>query len=317
MDLSIILTVYNKEPYLHRCFGSLLEQKDVKDGDYEVLVINDGSTDGSLSICEEYAKKDNRVRIITQTNQGLSMARNNGIEPAKGKYVWFVDSDDTIASDAVCSICSAMATNPDVIPIYAVSEKTRIEHNKIPETIATGKEVLLHRWEHCGVFWVMKKVFLISNGLSFYPGIYHEDAEFTPRMLYLAKSVKVVPKLLYTVYNNDAASITSVPRPKRAYDMLFVVESLMNFFTSNGEQNSSITKSMNHNNSGILNTAFFVISCNEKVEWKKFNEELFNKRSILRTMTASGSFKYFLEGCLLRMARKRYVEMFRLIRKII
>ena len=85
--LTIVLTVYNKESFLRRSFESLLNQQAVKDGDYEILVVNDGSTDGSAAIIADYVARDKRVRVLTQQNQGLSMARNNAIELAAGEYI--------------------------------------------------------------------------------------------------------------------------------------------------------------------------------------------------------------------------------------
>lgn len=92
--VSIIVPVYNVEKYLVKCLDSICSQtlKDI-----EIICVNDGSTDGSLKILEEYQKKDERIRIITQSNQGLSAARNTGLEIATGKYIGFVDSDDFIS----------------------------------------------------------------------------------------------------------------------------------------------------------------------------------------------------------------------------
>lgn len=89
--ISVIVPVYNSEKYVNRCIDSILNQTYEN---LEVLLINDGSSDGSLSICEEWAKKDSRVKIITEKNQGVSAARNVGINNATGSYVAFVDNDD-------------------------------------------------------------------------------------------------------------------------------------------------------------------------------------------------------------------------------
>ena len=91
--ISVIIPVYNVEKYLRECLDSLLNQtfKDI-----EIICVNDGSTDGSLNILNEYASKDSRFIIINQNNQGLSAARNNGLNVAKGDYVAFLDSDDYI-----------------------------------------------------------------------------------------------------------------------------------------------------------------------------------------------------------------------------
>lgn len=317
MKLTIILTVYNKEPYLRRALDSLLNQRDIQNDDYEILAVNDGSNDGSLAILEEYAWRDKRIRVLTQQNQGLSMARNNGVEAAHGKYVWFVDADDTISENSVYLIKEAISSDSDVIPIYAVTDGLSETRNKVTPSITTGKDVLIDaNWEQCGVFWILKKQFLIGNNLRFVPGIYHEDAEFTPRMLYLAKSVKVIPEILYRVFRGDGHSITEVPRPKRSYDMVFVVEQLMAFFEANGEHITPIDKVMCNNNAGILNTALSVISRNNKIERDKFDMYLYNKRYVLRSFIKSPLFKYRLEGILFIFFPKHYISLFRFVRKI-
>ena len=196
MKLSIVLTVFNKEQYLHNAFSALLGQHYTNDGDYEVLVVNDGSTDGSAVIVQEYAKSDSRVRVLTQKNQGLSMARNNGVDAAQGEYVWFVDADDTISKHAVHVICKAIENSPDIIPIYGRTEGEDSVRNRVTVNAKSGKDILVTgHWSPCGVFNVFRKAFLKENGLRFLPGIYHEDSEFTPRMLYVAKTVIVIPEV--------------------------------------------------------------------------------------------------------------------------
>lgn len=318
MKLSIILTVYNKEPYLDRAFRSLLNQQDVEEQDYEILAVNDGSTDCSANILEEYAKRDERVRVITQSNQGLSMARNNGMEYACGEYIWFVDADDAISGNAVNSICDAMKSGPDVIPIYAQTEGLKQVRNYVNPLSTCGRDVIIEgRWEHCGVFWIYKRHFLLKNNLFFYPGIYHEDAEFTPRMLYLAESVHVIPEVLYTVFRGDDNSITQVPRPKRAYDMVTVVDRLMSFFIQHGERGTAIWKKMCVNNAGILNAALYVMSCNNKEEQHHFNKCLSEKRAVLRSYWESSTKKYLIEGILFSLCLRQYVGAFSLFRRFV
>lgn len=318
MKLSIILTVYNKEPFLRRALDSLLNQEGIVEGEYEVLAVNDGSIDGSASILEEYSQRDNRVRILTQKNQGLSMARNNGTEEAKGDYVWFVDADDTVSENSVAQIINLIGLSPDVIPIYAVTDGVKTIRNKINPNINTGREVLIEgKWEHCGVFWIFRKSFLKEKELRFIPGIFHEDAEFTPRMLYSASSVKVLPEVLYKVYRGDEQSITKVPRPQRAYDMVYVVKQLMSFFKANNEQGSDVDKIMCNNNAGLLNTAMFVITCNNKEEWSRFNKHIYNNKSVLRNFSKSSLLKNRLEGCLFHVFPKHCVNVFYYVRKII
>ena len=95
MKISLIIPVYNVEQYLEKCLLSCLDQ-DLPQSDYEIIVVNDGSPDGSLAIAERIAATATNITVVSQENGGLSAARNTGLEIAKGKYVWFIDSDDTI-----------------------------------------------------------------------------------------------------------------------------------------------------------------------------------------------------------------------------
>lgn len=96
VQVSIIVPVYNVDEYLEKCIQSILNQSY---NNFELILINDGSSDSSLEICNKYKVKDNRIKIINQTNQGVGVARNNGLNLAKGKYVYFCDADDFIEND--------------------------------------------------------------------------------------------------------------------------------------------------------------------------------------------------------------------------
>lgn len=111
--VSIIVPVYNVENYLSRCLNSLINQtlKDI-----EIICVNDGSTDGSSAILEEFAQKDSRIRIVNKENGGLSSARNEGLKYVTSDYVGFVDSDDWIEPDTYESALSAVQkTNADIV----------------------------------------------------------------------------------------------------------------------------------------------------------------------------------------------------------
>lgn len=112
--ISVIVPVYNVESYLKRCLDSLLKQTYT---DFELLLINDGSTDSSALICEEYASKDSRIRVIHQENAGPSAARNRGIELAQGSYITFVDSDDFVEADYLENLHTALVKNEADISI--------------------------------------------------------------------------------------------------------------------------------------------------------------------------------------------------------
>ena len=313
--LSIILTAYNKAPFLRRALNALLEQNDVEESTYEVLAVNDGSTDESAIILDEYAKRDKRLRVLTQENQGLSMARNNGIEAVSGEYIWFVDDDDVVSQDAVSLFCKASEDFPDIIPIYAQTEGEERVRNAVNIECKTGKEVLLDgHWENCGVFNILKKAFLKDNCLRFINGIYHEDAEFTPRMLFAAKTVKVIPKVLYSVFRNPE-SITQIPRPKRAFDYLIVAENLSKFVDNNRENNTAIGKIIYNSAALCINNAMFIINQNNKETQRQFNIRFYEKREALLCVLRNSSIaKYKIEALLFELFPNRYSFIYRVLK---
>lgn len=96
--ISFIVPVYNVEAYLNECVDSIIDQTC---GDWELILIDDGSCDESPRICDEYAWQDNRIKVIHQSNQGVAIARNAGLDVATGEWIWFVDSDDWIELNAI------------------------------------------------------------------------------------------------------------------------------------------------------------------------------------------------------------------------
>lgn len=103
MFLSFIVPVYNTEKYLRDCLDSLISQ-DVSKEDYEIICVNDGSTDGSLTILQEYAAENRNIHIINKENGGVASARNAGMDAAQGEYIWFVDSDDFVKHNCLGSL---------------------------------------------------------------------------------------------------------------------------------------------------------------------------------------------------------------------
>lgn len=109
--ISVIVPVYNCEKYLRQCIDSILEQTY---HDFELLLVNDGATDNSGMLCDEYAKKDNRIRVIHKENGGVSSARNRGIEQSRGNFITFVDSDDFVSTDYLQKMHEIICTGGDI-----------------------------------------------------------------------------------------------------------------------------------------------------------------------------------------------------------
>ena len=110
--ISVIVPVYNVEEYLEECLESIRQQTFT---DIEVILVNDGSTDGSRKICEQYCEKDSRFRLINQENQGQSVARNRGVKESVGQYIMFVDSDDVINTSVLEVLLPYMKMDVDIV----------------------------------------------------------------------------------------------------------------------------------------------------------------------------------------------------------
>ena len=124
--ISIIVPVYNKEKYIKKCVDSLIKQSY---SDIEIILVDDGSTDKSPEICDEYAERDSRIRVIHRENGGLSVARNTGIENANGKYLMFVDADDWVAVDFCEAALKSISENDADIAVFGICYVEEKEQN--------------------------------------------------------------------------------------------------------------------------------------------------------------------------------------------
>ncbi len=167
MFLSIIVPVYNTEKYLEECLNSLIQQN-IPENEYEMIFINDGSTDSSLEILEKYPFEHQNIQIIDQENQGISAARNKGIQLASGKYIWFVDSDDFIQKNILKDVREVLEkTRADklIVGRYAFKnnledrEKVLYEKGKVPIN-QYAEEVYV-------TSTLIKRKFLVKNNLCF------------------------------------------------------------------------------------------------------------------------------------------------------
>ncbi len=133
MILSIILPVYNAEKYLSNCINSLINQ-DISSSNYEIIIINDGSTDTSPGIAETYASKHTNISLYHQQNKGLGATRNIGITYAKGNYIYFIDSDDYIVNNCLGTITNYLRSEkPDILTFQShITSLLNIHNSKTP-----------------------------------------------------------------------------------------------------------------------------------------------------------------------------------------
>lgn len=249
--LSIIIPVYNVEQYIARCLDSCLRQ-DIPAEEYEIVVVNDGTPDGSMAIVEGYCSKYRNIRTVNRENGGLSAARNTGLEHARGEYVWFVDSDDRIATDCIGGLVNrAEREGLDVLCLDLSLEfpDGRIEKCNFGSTdrsrIFEGHDFVANvnvppaAWAA-----IFRREFLVGNGLKFYEGILHEDHEFTPRAYCLASRIAHHNAALYYYNQREGGIMKSDNGIRRCRDLLTVADSLYAFASERLQNDSDAYKAM-------------------------------------------------------------------------
>lgn len=305
MKISIVVPVYNVEKYLRRCLDSIISDNKA-DNNIEIIIVNDGSKDSSQEIAEQYSLKYNNIIIVSQSNQGLSMARNNGLKRATGDYVWFVDSDDWISDGAIDVIRTSLEKNlPDVLQIRAANLINGTDFVRGKEFTCPGQErdgatvFVEGNWETCAPFYVFRRKFLIDNNLTFFPGVFHEDNEFTPRMLLSAKSLIQINQVLYHVFQNPN-SITRSVNYKKAFDLLIIVEELSKFMHRR-QLSDDVAKKLSSFISLTLNSSFFATRGMSRDLKKQYKAKLTLNKRYWHCLERSGIRKYRLEYYLFKI----------------
>lgn len=223
LKISIIIPVYNVEKYLAECLESVINQSYAN---IEIICVNDGSTDSSPQILQLYAKKDERIRVISQSNHGLSMARNTGIEHATGEYICFLDSDDMLVETAADTVVKALESALVDVLVFNANLIYENEHCKrqynITEyfkrkgrysEIVSGQEMFVNMMKNndfciAACLLIVKREWLLQKKIKFYPGIIHEDNMFCVQCYLGANTVKYINESLY-IYRIRENSITT------------------------------------------------------------------------------------------------------------
>lgn len=235
INLSIIIPVYNVEKYIQTCLNSIFSQ-DAHTQSYEVIVVNDGTPDNSMSIVKQFAERHDNLFIINQENKGLSCARNAGIEIAKGDYIWVVDSDDSITKNSISQVLDVLTHYSD-IEMFCFNQNEQRREVFTPTSLFTKSSYCKYYGEvHDGYFYCRKlptgvssrflfsKSFLQEHGLLFTPGIYHEDQDFLIRCYTKAQRVLPLKHIWYNYNIRECGSITSTFKIKRFHDTLWIIK---------------------------------------------------------------------------------------------
>lgn len=223
--LSIIIPIYNEEKYLPRCIESVLQQTH---RDFELLLINDGSTDRSIDICTKYQKKDSRIRVIDKSNEGVSATRNLGIKEAKGDYVSFIDSDDFVDKDIYRVLLSQMTkdkTELCAMTSYTINQCGHIlDGSQVISGDVALTELLLLRFPTS--LWAYLYSRKALDGLYLNEDIhFFEDFEFNYRVLTKADTVSLCDQTLYYYQpNSGSVNMQSISEKRtsclKVYDLI-------------------------------------------------------------------------------------------------
>ena len=205
--ISIIVPVYNSEHFLHECISSVLSQSYTN---FELILINDGSTDASASICQEYASKDNRIVYFYKKNGGVSSARNLGLANARGKWITFIDSDDTVSKNYLSDLVASI-----------IGEKVLVIQNmdgagiQLENKILSGKDMIRYYFSHNVSFLtgpvakIYNKKIIDQNRITFPVDIHMgEDAIFILRYFKYIETLVIVDHTNYYIRKHDGSLTT-------------------------------------------------------------------------------------------------------------
>lgn len=236
MKLSVVIPVYNAIDYLSDCLDSILSQDY---DDYEVVLVDDGSTDGSEKLCDEYAARYHFLRVVHQNNGGASSARNTGIKAAKGDYIHFVDSDDRLNGSTVYSkLFQALGTaEPNIVfsrrerydDSMSTLEATQPKYSR--DGFFEGDvllDVLQNKYElvlTCPINKVIKRSVVMNNQLFFVEKLDHEEDEWLPRVIAKSQTCWYYNEIIYQVRHRKG-SLSEVPdernRERKAESKVYI-----------------------------------------------------------------------------------------------
>ena len=243
--ISVVIPVYNVEAYLRECIDSVLNQTYPH---FEIILVDDGSPDGSGAICDEYAAKDNRISVIHKKNGGLSSARNVGLDKALGRYVYFLDSDDWILPDALATlVAKAEESVADIVffdgesfydpPTDQPIKQTymRVHTYDPADGMALFEQLQPRREFYSAVpLHLWKREFLLEHDLRFAEGRGYEDMLFTFQAFCVANVVTQYEKALYRRRYRSNSIMTSKAKPYNLDCACFVMREIKRYAKEHG-----------------------------------------------------------------------------------
>lgn len=230
IKFSIIVPAYNIQEYIEKCINSILAQ-DYEN--FEIIIVNDGSTDNCEKICKKYVKKDSRIKYIYKENGGLSSARNKGIENATGDYIWFIDGDDYIKDTSLSIIEESISKEQSSFDIiwfknYIDRNNTISKNNVFRKENDIRKQYILNQtsaWNK-----VFRREFLNQHNFEFPLGIIYEDLAVLPSLCIYTDKILFLDEYLY-YYVIRTNSIMHIKKFKANRDDKFIaIDKVLNIF---------------------------------------------------------------------------------------
>ena len=265
VKVSVIVPVYNGEKYLAQCLDSIINQTLE---DIEIICVNDGSNDNSLSILEKYASKDNRIKIISTENNGLGAARNSGLELATGEFIAFVDADDWIDKETygllysksvssnldllIFQLINYIENNGNLVETDLYNHKCFINHSITEKSIFNHEDTKEYLFEIpvCAVSKLYKKEFLDKNNLRFPEGFLFEDNSFFYNAYLNAEKCGFLAKHLYFRRRHEESITQKFDRDK--FDVVKAANEILNIFIENNAYETYKRPVINHTFSMLL-----------------------------------------------------------------
>lgn len=231
-SLSIIVPVYNVETYIRANMESIFHQG-LSEDCFEVIIVNDGTEDQSIEIIHDIIEQHSNIILINQKNQGLSVARNNGIAMATGEYILMPDSDDLLVNHCLPPLLdAALESKADLVvaDFLETTDQETIIQQEVPQTDftfkeKTGEELFLEDLNpyQCYVWRTLfRREFLLKNQIKFFPGVFYQDVPFTHECYIKAKKCLRTSWLL-NIYRIREGSATYSFSKKKAIDMCIVI----------------------------------------------------------------------------------------------
>lgn len=236
MLFSIIVPIYNSQEYLHNCIDSLVNQLYTN---LEIILVNDGSTDQSLEICEKYASLDNRIFIFSQENKGQASARNLGLKHSTGDYVLFVDSDDAITLDLIHLNYDILKNNEVDCLQFPVtmnfgSKEERILFDKNGNLFLSDRNGIINSWlNELHISWIVCNKIIrkeIAVSVQFVEDMIYEDNNYVIDLISRIDNIFLSNQGCYFYYQRSNSTTTTKLSLKKELDSIKVLENLLDTF---------------------------------------------------------------------------------------